>query len=64
MGDSKRRSVKLEKWERKALDNLRQKFSTAIECAEFLGLKRNTFDRIYLVGSGSADTVDKVRAKI
>jgi len=64
MRDSKRRSVKLTDWEKKDLKILRLKFNTAIECAEYIGINRGSFDRVYLIGSGSEEVIRKIREAI
>jgi predicted DNA-binding protein (UPF0251 family) len=61
---TKRRSVKLIPDELKALKAYRKQFDTEVECAESIGIKREVLGRVMLLGSGSPETIDKIRAVI
>jgi hypothetical protein len=60
----KRRSEPLTKEEFQALKQYRKKFNTAVECAESIGIIREVLDRVLLVGSGSPETIEKIRIAI
>lgn len=60
--EKKRRSVLLTKDEWKALKSYRRGFNTLSECAESIGIFYQVLDRVLLVGSGSPETIEKVRA--
>jgi hypothetical protein len=60
----KRKSVVLSPDEFKRLKSFFSKFNTAVECAEAIGVHRNVLDRVMLAGSGSEDTISKVRVAI
>lgn len=60
--DRKRKSVKLTKPELSALKLYRKKYNTSVECAISIGIDRVVLDRVILVGSGSPETITKIRA--
>lgn len=60
--DRKRRSVKLTKEELAALKLHRKKFNTQVECAISLGIDRLVMNNVLLKGSGSPDTISKIRS--
>lgn len=60
----KRKSVVLSKEEVKALKAYFSKFTTGVECAQAIGIHRNVLDRVMLAGSGSEQTIRKIRAAI
>lgn len=61
---SKRKSVALTKEEMTALKQFAKTFRTGVECAEAIGIHRNILDRVLLVGSGSPETIEKIRLAI
>lgn len=60
----KRKSVALTTTEFSALKKYAKGFRTGIECAESIGIDRNVLDRVLLVGSGSPETIEKIKLKI
>lgn len=58
---SKRRSVKLTEKEVAKLEKYMAAFGTIVECAEVIGIHRNVLDRVILTGSGSPETIEKIR---
>lgn len=62
--EKRRKSVRLSKDERKALKDFRDSYATAVECADAIGISYQVLERVLLVGSGSPDTINKVRAAI
>lgn len=64
VGTSKRKSVALTKDEISALKQYAKKFHTGVECAESIGIHRNVLDRVLAIGSGSPETIDKVKEAI
>jgi hypothetical protein len=64
MTTSKRKSEALTKVEFTALKQFAKGFRTGVECAEALGISRVVLDRILIVGSGSPDTVTKIKAAL
>lgn len=58
---TKRKSVALTSEEFVSLKNYAKQFNTGIECAENIGIHRNVLDRVLIVGSGSPETIDKIR---
>ena len=60
----KRKSVVLTEDEFAKLKTFFATFNTAVECAEAIGIHRNVLDRVMLAGSGSVETIGKVRAAI
>lgn len=61
VGTTKRKSIALTTEEFASLKDYAQKFNTGIECAENIGIHRNVLDRVLIVGSGSPETIDKIR---
>lgn len=57
---SKRKSVRLTADAFKALKRYRKAFTTEVECAETIGIKRETLNRVLLIGSGSPETIGKI----
>ena len=60
----KRKSVKLSKEEWSQLKRYRKGFDTEVEAAISLGVDRTVLNRIILIGSGSPESVDKIRQKL
>lgn len=60
----KRKSEPLTKDEYTALKQYRKTFHTEIDCAEAIGISREVLGRVLLVGSGSPETIEKIRAAI
>lgn len=58
----KRKSVKLTKEEHKALKEYRKGFNTEVECAISIQIDRLVLNRVLLVGSGSPETIEKIKA--
>jgi hypothetical protein len=58
----KRKSEPLSKAEHSSLKQYRKKFYTTQDCADTIGISREVLDRVILVGSGSPETIAKVRA--
>jgi hypothetical protein len=56
-----RKSVSLSKEDHMALKKLRQAYSTEVECAETIGVNRIVLNRVLLVGSGSPESIIKIR---
>ena len=56
-----RKSVKLTQDEFKALKKFRKGFDTGVDCAIEIGIDRVVLDRVLTVGSGSEETVGKIR---
>lgn len=61
VGTTKRKSIVLSSEEFASLKKYATQFNTGIECAESIGIHRNVLDRVLIVGSGSPETVDKIR---
>lgn len=57
-------SVSLTKEEMKALNQYRKGFVTEVECALSIGIDRNVLSRIMTFGSGSPDSVEKIKSSI
>lgn len=57
----RKKSVKLDTADLKALKQYRKKFSTEVECAITLGIGREVLNRVLIVGSGSPETVAKIK---
>lgn len=60
----KRKSEALTKDEFAALKQYAKGFTTTIDCAESIGINRNVLDRVLIVGSGSPDTIEKIRTTL
>lgn len=60
--ETKRRSVRLTRDEHLALKRYQKKFNTQIECAEAIGINRVVLNGVLLKGSGSPETIGKIRA--
>lgn len=61
---TKRKSVKLTADEKRAFKKWLGEQETVEIAAIELGVARNTIDRVKVFGSGSADTISKVRSVI
>jgi hypothetical protein len=61
---NKRKSLKLTKDEHKALKAFCKTFSTVVECAEAIGISRQVLDLVLLKGSGSPETIEKIKGSI
>jgi len=57
----KRKSEKLTKPEHRAFINWVKNQDTKIDAAHALGIHRVSLDRIYIIGSGSPETIGKIR---
>jgi hypothetical protein len=55
------KSVPLAKAEKKALKEYRKKFETETGCAIALGIDRNVLNRVLLAGSGSPETIERIK---
>lgn len=60
----KRRSVKLSADEQKNLKSFCKAFDTTTEAAEAIGISREVLIRVTILGSGSPETIEKIRAVI
>lgn len=60
----KQKSVPLTKEELKALKAYRKKFDTEVDCALSIGIDRLPLNRIMMVGSGSPDSIEKIKKAI
>lgn len=60
--ETKRRSVRLTREEHVALKRYQRKFNTQIECAESIGIGREVLNNVILKGSGSPETISKIRS--
>jgi hypothetical protein len=56
-----KRSIKLSQDEKKALKLFCKNFSTEVDCALSIGIDRNVLARVRQVGSGSENTITKIR---
>ena len=54
----------LTKEELKALNQYRKGFVTEVECALSIGLDRNVLNRVMIFGSGSPESVNKIKVAI
>lgn len=59
-----RKSVKLSREQLEALKTWVSEQDTKLDAADELGVAPNTLDRVLLAGSGSHDTIEKIKAKI
>lgn len=57
-------SVSLTKEEWTALKQYRKDFVTEVQCALSIGIDRNVLSRIISLGSGSPDSINKIRETI
>jgi len=57
----KRKSEALTEAEHAALKQYRTGFNTEVECAISIGIDRVVLNRVLAIGSGSPDTIKKVR---
>lgn len=57
-------SVALSKEELTALKNYRKGFVTEVECALSIGIDRNVLNRIITFGSGSPESIGKIKQAI
>lgn len=62
MESKKRKSVLLTTGEHKALKQYRKNFNTEVECAITIGIDRLVLNRVLMVGSGSPETISKIKA--
>lgn len=60
----KRKSEKLTTDERKALKLYRKGFDTEVACAVSIGIDRLVLNRIMMTGSGSPESIEKIRTAI
>jgi|GEM_PF-1325884 len=61
---TKRRSVRLSQDHLLTLKTHREGFETSVACAASLGIDRNVLDRVLLIGSGSHDTIAKIKGAL
>lgn len=59
--ERKRKSEKLTKEELSALKKYVRSFPFIVDAAEIIGIHRNVLDLVLLKGSGSPETIEKVR---
>ena len=64
VGTTKRKSIALSEEEFASLKQYAKQFNTGVECAETIGIHRNVLDRILLAGSGSPESIEKIRAAL
>lgn len=64
MTPRRRKSEKLTPEEIKAFKNYRKGFDTDVDCAESIGISREVMIRVGILGSGSPETIEKIRAVI
>jgi hypothetical protein len=57
-------SVSLTKSELAALKEYRKEFVTEVQCAIAIGIDRNVLNRIITFGSGSPDSIEKIKAAL
>lgn len=62
--ERKRKSERLSKDEHKALLKYVRSHHTIIDAAECIGIHRNVLDLVLIKGSGSPETIEKVRTTI
>jgi hypothetical protein len=60
----KKKSDPLAKEEVAALKQFVKKFNYIVDCAEAIGIGRVVLDRVLMVGSGSPETIEKIRSAI
>lgn len=60
----KPKSVSLTRQELKALKEYRKGFEKEVDCAASIGIDRMVLNRVILVGSGSPDSIEKIKAAI
>ena len=60
----KRKSEPLTRDEAVALKKYYKSFHTAADCADAIGISREVLGRVMLVGSGSPETIEKIRTAI
>lgn len=56
-----KRSIRLSKDEKKALKDFCKTFQTEVDCALAIGIDRNVLARVKQVGSGSENTITRIR---
>jgi predicted DNA-binding protein (UPF0251 family) len=62
--ERKRKTEKLTPEEFKALKKYVLSFHTVVDAAFAIGIHRNTLDMVVIKGSGSPETIDKIRQKL
>lgn len=60
----KKKSIRLTPDEFKALKVFRRTFLTDVDCAEAIGISRESFMRVHLLGKSSPATVGKIKVAI
>lgn len=60
----KPKSVPLTRDELKALKSYRKEFEKEVDCAASIGIDRMVLNRVLLVGSGSPDSIEKIKAAV
>jgi DNA-binding phage protein len=60
----KKKSEPLSKVELAALKSYVKRFHAIIDCAEAVGISREVLTRVTIVGSGSPETIAKIRVAI
>ncbi|MDF2189328.1 hypothetical protein [Paraflavitalea sp. CAU 1676] len=58
---TKKKSEALAEQEFKALQTYRARFGTSVACATSIGIDRNVLERVMLTGSGSPETIAKIK---
>lgn len=61
---TRKRSESLTRDELKSLKAYRKQFDTEVACAASLRIDRNVLCRVLLTGSGSPETIEKIRVGI
>jgi hypothetical protein len=64
MNERKRKSEKLTKEEIASLKKYVRTFSTVVDASEKIGIHRNVLDMVLFRGSGSPETVSKIRESL
>jgi hypothetical protein len=62
--ERRRRSELLSKDEHKLLLKYIAKFQTLVDAADAIELPRQTLERVKIIGSGSPETIKKIREKL
>ena len=57
-------SISLTKEEIKSLKKFRAQFDTEVQCAIKIGIDRNVLNRVFMFGSGSPETINKIKGAI
>lgn len=60
----KPRSVRLDPQEVKSLKRYRKNFTSEVQCAISIGIDRTVLNNVILKGSGSVETIEKIRTAL